>query len=208
MSRGLFITLEGPDGSGKSTQIRLLGEYLEGKGLDVVYTREPGGTRIGEKIREIILDRENSEMNPLAEAMLYASSRAQHVAEIILPALEAGRTVLCDRYVDSSIAYQGYGRGLSKIVSEINSLAFGGAMPDLTIFIDIPPASCFERIGGKGGDRIESEDIAYHKDVYEGYLSLMAEHPSRVKRVDGAGDIFAVRDDIRKIADDFMRYAG
>ncbi|MDR1292178.1 MAG: dTMP kinase [Clostridiales Family XIII bacterium] len=201
MSRGRFITFEGPDGSGKSTQIRLLGGYLMKKGIDVVYTREPGGTRIGEKIRYIILDPENSEMDPLTEAMLYAASRAQHVAEVIRPALYEGRTVLCDRYIDSSIAYQGYGRGLGEIVSCVNDLAVGGLGPDLTIFIDIAPASCFERIGRSDGDRIESEDITYHEAVYKGYLRLAADHPDRVRRVDGSRDVRAVRDDIRTIVD-------
>jgi dTMP kinase len=207
MSKGRFITLEGPDGSGKSTQIRLLGEYLTEKGLDVVYTREPGGTRIGEKIRDITLDPENGEMDPLTEAMLYASSRAQHVAEIIRPALEAGRTVLCDRYVDSSIAYQGYGRGLGEIVACVNDLAVGGLGPDLTLFIDIPPASCFERFGQGGGDRdrMESEDIAYHEAVYEGYLRLAADHPHRVRRVDGSREVGAISDEIRTIVDTFSR---
>jgi dTMP kinase len=203
MTRGRFITFEGPDGSGKSTQIRLLGEYLSGKGLDIVYTREPGGTRIGEKIRDITLDPENAEMDPLTEAMLYASSRAQHVAEIIRPALDAGRAVLCDRYVDSSIAYQGYGRGLGEIVACVNDLAVGGVRPDLTIFIDIAPASCFERIGQSGGDRMESEDLSYHEAVYNGYLRLAADHPDRVRRVDGSREIIAVRDEIREIVDSF-----
>jgi dTMP kinase len=203
MSKGRFITFEGPDGSGKSTQIRLLGEYLSGKGLDIVYTREPGGTRIGEKIRNITLDPENTEMDPLTEAMLYASSRAQHVAEIIRPALEAGRTVLCDRYVDSSIAYQGYGRGLGETVACVNDIAVGDVKPDLTIFIDIPPTSCFERIGQSGGDRMESEDISYHEAVYKGYLRLAIGHPDRIRRVDGLQEITSVRDDIRAIADLF-----
>jgi dTMP kinase len=202
MSEGRFITFEGPDGSGKSTQTRLLGEYLSGKGFDIVYTREPGGTRIGEKIRDITLDPGNTEMDPLTEAMLYASSRAQHVAEIIRPALEAGCTVLCDRYVDSSIAYQGYGRGLGEIVARVNDLAVDGVKPDLTIFIDIPPASCFERIG-QGGDRMESEGLSYHEAVYRGYLRLAADDPDRVKSVDGSREVCVVRDDIRTIVDRF-----
>ncbi|MDR3224803.1 MAG: dTMP kinase [Clostridiales Family XIII bacterium] len=204
MSRGHFITFEGPDGSGKSTQIRLLGEYLEGLGHDVVYTREPGGSRIGEKIRDLILDTENKEMDSLTEAMLYASSRAQHVAELIRPALAQGRTVLCDRYVDSSIAYQGYGRGLGEIVAEINALAVGDVTPDLTILFDIPPESCFERIGRTGGDRIESEDMAYHRRVYEAYLYLWEKHPGRIKRVDGARDVESIRDDVNAITDEYL----
>ncbi|MDR2162977.1 MAG: dTMP kinase [Clostridiales Family XIII bacterium] len=209
VSAGLFITFEGPDGSGKSTQIRLLGEYLMGKGLDVIYTREPGGTRIGEKIREIILDPHSTEMDPLTEAMLYASSRAQHVAEVIRPALAAGCVVLCDRYVDSSVAYQGYGRGIGGIVAEVNAIATGDVTPDLTIFLDIGPEACFDRIGKHGGDRIESEDISYHQAVYEGYLELAEKYPGRFKRVDGSGGVRVVQNAVRKIADEFIEdFAG
>jgi len=204
MSRGLFITFEGPDGSGKSTQVRLLGEYLKELGHDVVCTREPGGSRIGEKIRDVILDTENMEMDALTEAMLYASSRAQHVAEVIRPALEQGRIVLCDRYVDSSIAYQGYGRNLGDIVEEINALAVAGIVPDLTILLDIPPEVCFERIGRTDGDRIESEDMTYHRRVYEAYLDLSKKHADRIKRIDGARGIEAVQGDIRMIADECL----
>jgi dTMP kinase len=203
MSRGIFITLEGPDGSGKSTQLAYLRELLESMGLDVVCTREPGGTHIGEKIRDIILDAKHMEMAPITEAMLYASSRAQHVAEVIRPALFAGRVVLCDRYVDSSIAYQGYGRGLGEVVTDINALAVGDAAPDLTILIDIPPADCFERIG-HGGDRIESEALAYHQSVYDGYLRIASADPARVKLVNGARDRESVRGDIAKLVEDFM----
>jgi dTMP kinase len=205
MSRGLFITFEGPDGSGKSTQVRLLGEFLARMGHDVVFTREPGGSRIGEKIRDLILDTENMEMDPLTEAMLYASSRAQHVAEVIRPALARGCTVLCDRYVDSSIAYQGYGRSLGGVVAEINVLATWGVTPDLTILIDIPPESCFERIGRTGGDRIESENMTYHRRVYEAYLELSEKHPDRIKSVNGARGIEAVQEDIRRIAEEYLR---
>ncbi|MDR0520002.1 MAG: dTMP kinase [Clostridiales Family XIII bacterium] len=201
MRRRAFISFEGPDGSGKSTQLRLLGERLEALGLDVVYTREPGGTRIGEKIRDLTLDTENSEMDPLTEAMLYAASRAQHVAEVILPQLELDRIVLCDRYIDSSIAYQGYGRGLGDIAYSINTLAVGGLMPDLTILVDAPPETCFGRIGRTDADRMESEDMAYHRRVYEAYLDIAGKHPERIKTVNGMQSEEAVQSDIREIVE-------
>jgi dTMP kinase len=204
MSRGAFITFEGPDGSGKSTQIRLLADYLKERGHDVVMTREPGGTRIGERIRDLILDRGSAEMDPLTEALLYAASRAQHAAEVIRPALEVGRTTLCDRFVDSSIAYQGYGRGLGDVVRQVNEAALGGLAPDLTILMDIPPEACFERIGRTGGDRIESEAIAYHRLVYDAYLTLAEQNPVRIHRVGAARPPDIIHKDIRAITDAFF----
>ena len=138
--RGKFITIEGTDGSGKSTQIGLLMDYLNKKGVDVLFTREPGGTPIGEKIREIILDVNNREMAPETEALLYAASRSQHVREKIIPAVEAGKIVICDRFVDSSLAYQGAARGMGmETIMEMNRAALWGIMPDLTVFFDLSP---------------------------------------------------------------------
>ena len=137
MKRGLFITVEGADGSGKSTQIEFICEYLERKNIDYIFTREPGGTPISEKIRAIILDKDNSEMDPVAEALLYAASKAQHVNQLIGLALERGKVVICDRFVDSSIAYQGYGRSLGELVSVINSYAIGKYMPDITFLFEL-----------------------------------------------------------------------
>ena len=133
MSRGIFISIEGPDGSGKSTQIENIKEFFHDKNMDIIFTREPGGTPIGERIRGIILDRKCSEMDPMTEAMLYAAARAQHVAQVIRPALEKGKIVICDRFVDSSIAYQGYGRKLGEAVASINHFAVKECMPKVVV---------------------------------------------------------------------------
>ncbi len=170
---GLFITFEGADGSGKSTQTRLLAEHLEKMGVDVVRTREPGGCPVAEKIRDIVLGVGN-EMDAVTEAMLYAAARAAHVRTVIKPALEAGRVVLCDRFIHSSLAYQGYGRELGiDLVSQINAPAVDACMPHATIFINITPEKAFERMNeNKVHDRLESEDIAFHQRVYHGFTEL------------------------------------
>ena len=135
--RGLFITIEGGDGAGKSTQIENISRFFEEKGLVVMHTREPGGTAISEKLREILLDKDNKEMEAVTEMLIYAASRAQHVREKVMPALERGEIVICDRFVDSSVAYQAYGRGLGDMVAEVNSHATGGLEPDITFWLDI-----------------------------------------------------------------------
>ncbi len=170
---GLFITFEGADGCGKSTQLRFLAEYLEQRGVDVVRTREPGGCPVAEKIRDIVLGVGN-EMDAVTEAMLYAAARAAHVRAVIKPALEAGRVVLCDRFIHSSLAYQGYGRELGiELVSQINAPAVDACMPDTTVFINITPEKAFERMNeSKVHDRLESEDIAFHQRVYNGFTEL------------------------------------
>jgi dTMP kinase len=171
--RGLFITFEGADGCGKSTQLRFLAEYLEEQGVSVVCTREPGGCPVSEKIRGIVLGVGN-EMDAVTEAMLYAASRAAHVRQVIRPALDAGQVVLCDRFIHSSLAYQGYGRELGvELVSQINAPAVDGCMPDATVFINIPPERAFERMNEhKVYDRLESEDIAFHRRAYDGFTEL------------------------------------
>ena len=170
---GLFITFEGADGSGKSTQLRFLAEYLEEQGVAVVRTREPGGCPVAEKIREIVLGVGN-EMDAVTEAMLYAAARAAHVREVIKPALDAGCVVLCDRFIHSSLAYQGYGRELGvSLVAQINAPAVDNCMPDATVFINITPEKAFERMNeNKVYDRLESEDIAFHQRVYDGFTEL------------------------------------
>ena len=173
MRRGLFITAEGGDGSGKSTQLETIRKYMEERGIPCVFTREPGGTPIGEKIREIILDPGNSEMCGWTEALLYAASRAQHVSQLVRPALEEGKCVICDRFVDSSIAYQGFARGLGEAVAEVNVHAVQGVMPDRTFFFDVSPEKAMERLGSRGSkDRLEVEPDEFHRRVYEGYREL------------------------------------
>lgn len=189
MSKGYFITFEGGDGSGKSTQIGLLKEYLENRGYDVLLTREPGGTAISEKIRNIILDPENSEMADMTEAMLYAAARAQLVAQVIRPAINEGKIVICDRFVDSSIAYQSFGRGLGDSVSIINSFGIGECMPDMTILLKVNPEVGSGRIKGRDLDRIEQASMDFHQRVYQGYLELENMYPERILGIDAADTI-------------------
>lgn len=184
-----FITIEGCEGVGKTYQTRLLKQYCQEKGLDIVFTREPGGSDIAEQIRKIILDARNSEMDDLCEAFLYAASRIQHLKDIVKPALQQGKTVICDRYVDSSYVYQGIGRGLGldKIV-RLNDIAVGEYMPEFTVFLDLPPANAFKRKGGADqSDRMEAVGYEFHLKVYEGYKRLIAEDPSRFEVIDASG---------------------
>jgi len=201
MEKGLFITVEGGDGSGKTTQLAFIREYLAGKGEDVLFTREPGGTALGEKIRGVILDPANKEMDPMTETLLYAASRAQIVSEVIRPALAAGRTVVCDRYVDSSIAYQGYARGLGESVATINGYAIGDCIPDATILIKVDPAKSHARIEEGTLDRMEQENAAFHRRVYEGYLALEQQYPDRIIGIDGEQPIEAVSEQIARQLD-------
>ena len=195
--RGLFITLEGGDGAGKSTQIRNISEFFEKKGRVVLLTREPGGTDIGEKLRDILLDKANTAMDPVTEMLIYAASRAQHVREVIEPAIERDEIVICDRFTDSSVAYQGYGRELGSAVAEVNSHATGGLEPDITFWLDIDPEAGRERAGREGPlDRIELEKMDFHYRLYDGYKALAAENPDRIKRIDASASIDEMRDQI------------
>ena len=196
MKNGLFITMEGPDGSGKSTQISAIKNFLEERGEQTIITREPGGTQISEKIREILLDRENSEMDPMAEALLYAAARAQHVSQVIKPALENGVHVICDRFVDSSIAYQGYGRGLGDSVAVINAYAVNNCMPDVTFFMKLNPEVGKSRIKSADQDRIEMEKNDFHNKVFAGYEALEQEYPGRIVGIDATGTIEMISDEI------------
>lgn len=196
MKKGLFISIEGPDGSGKSTQIRKLKEFLEEQGKEAILTREPGGTEISEKIRAIILDKNNIEMDDMTEALLYAASRAQHVAQVIKPALSEGKTVICDRFVDSSIAYQGYGRHLGDCVRIINEFAVAGCMPDITFFLKIDPSIGKNRIKEEMQDRLELEKITFHNEVFQGYLALEEKYKERIIGIDASRSIQEISDDI------------
>lgn len=186
--KGKFITFEGCEGVGKTTQVRLLKEYCADNSVDAVFTREPGGTPISEQIRDIIMDNANGDMDPVCELMLYAAARRQHTVRIILPAINNGKTVFCDRYIDSTMAYQGYARGVDKsTVSALNDYAMGGMRPDYTVFIDVDPEKGFARKGGAAGDRLESENLDFHKRVYDGFRHIFAEQSDRALIIDASG---------------------
>lgn len=183
--RGCFITIEGPDGAGKTSIIEeIVPKLRDVAQCDIVATREPGGNPISEKIRHIILDNENMMMDDRTEALLYTAARRQHIVETIAPALEAGKMVICDRFVDSSLAYQGKGRNIGMDeVTMINRFATEGLEPDLTIYLDIDAEAGIRRLSGKA-DRLESEGIAFHQRVRHGYLELLQQNPERMVRID------------------------
>ncbi|WP_026893615.1 dTMP kinase [Clostridiisalibacter paucivorans] len=204
--RGIFITIEGPDGSGKSTQIKKLSHYLNEKGYNVLFTREPGGTNIGEYIRKIILDKRNTKMSYETEALLYAASRAQHVSEKIKPALEKGTIVICDRFVHSSLVYQGIARGIGiEEVNNINQFAIQGIKPDVTLFFDISPEIALKRKRRNNkGDRLEREDILFHKKVYNGYLKLKEMYPNEIISIDATNSINTIFNEIKGVIDSIL----
>jgi dTMP kinase len=196
--KGTFITVEGPDGAGKTTQLQLLGDVLKEKGYNVMTTREPGGTRVGNKIRSLILNPDFEEMKEMTEILLYAASRAQHVEELIRPALEAGTIVLCDRFVDASLAYQGYGLGHPiDLVRQINDSATGGLAPDRTYLFDLTVTDSKKRMMDRGAlDRIEQRDDAFRARVYEGFQQIAASDPERVQIVQANRSIEAIHQDL------------
>ncbi len=208
--KGFFISLEGVEGSGKSTQIALLKEHLEERGHRVEVTREPGGTPISEAIRKILLDPSNDALHPTAEILLYASARAQHVYQRILPWLEAGAVVISDRFFDSTTAYQGAGRGMASVeIQRLHLLATGGLSPNLTILIDLPAEDGLARATRyRASDRIELESIEFHRRVRQGYLRLADEYPDRVRRVDGMQPLDAVAREIASTVDARLDTAG
>lgn len=210
MSHGLFITMEGPEGAGKTTILQLLGESLESLGYDVLLTREPGGISISEQIREVILNKENTEMDGRTEALLYAAARRQHLVEIVIPALERGKIVLCDRFIDSSLAYQGYARALGMDeVYAINQFAIGGVMPDITFFFDIDPVEGLKRIkknDNREVNRLDLEELTFHEKVREGYLKVIDKWKERFIVIDASRELEEVMEDaqsklLKKLAD-------
>jgi dTMP kinase len=198
MSKGLFISVEGTDGCGKSTQIPMISKYLENKGYVVNILREPGGTITGEKIREILLDPLNTDIRDMTEILLYAAARAQIMQEKIKPYLLAGEIVICDRFVDSSLAYQGYGRKVDiNVIIDINKIALDGVMPDITLFFDMPPDIAMKRRLSTGyTDRIENESIAFHRRVYEGYKALAYRFKDRIKTINAQKTVDEVFNEI------------
>ena len=184
---GLFITMEGGDGAGKSTQIENIKKYFEAGGYECICTREPGGTPVGEMLRNVLLDAANTDMDDVTEMMIFAASRSQHVRELIKPALAEGKVVICDRFKDSSVAYQGVGRGLGEIVEVVNDIAVDGLVPE----------TGRERVARLGEpDRLESEKLDFHSRVYEGYRGLQEKYPERIKRIDATKSIEEIKEDI------------
>lgn len=207
MKRGLFITIEGTDGSGKTTQMGLIKDHVSAKGCEVVMLREPGGTRISERIREVILDPLFTEMAFNTEVLLYAAARAQLVAETIKPALKNGKIVICDRFIDSTFAYQGYGRGIGlEVLKSINNVALEGIMPDITFFFDLDPElALVRRKASSITDRIENEKVDFHKKVHAGYMDLAAKYPERIKRIDSSRTVQAVWEDVKQLLDNIIK---
>jgi dTMP kinase len=188
--KGKFVTFEGCEGVGKSRQIQLLEEYLKANKIEYCLTREPGGTNVSEQIRSVILDGKNTTMTDECEALLYAAARVQLLKEKVKPLLDSGKLVLCDRFIDSSLAYQGYARGLGvEFVSNINDYAIKNFMPDYTVFLKLTPEQAFKRKGGADKtDRLELSGMEFHNKVYQGYLDLAQKYPERYIVIDASGE--------------------
>lgn len=208
--KGLFITIEGNDGSGKSTVISALKKEIEKLNIDVVYSREPGGSYVAEKIREVILDNDNAAMDDKTEALLYAASRRQHLIETVYPAINAGKVVICDRFIDSSLAYQGEARGLGiDEVYQMNQFATEGFLPDLTIYLLVDPEVGIKRKANqKELDRLEHEKIDFHQKVYRGYLKLAETFKDRVVIIDGDCSINEECSKVNEVIINFIKERG
>lgn len=208
---GRFITIEGIDGSGKTTQARLLKEWLEARGHSVLFTREPGGSKLGNQIREILLNPENGEMTDRAELFLYLADRSQHVEEVIKPALAQGQLVISERYADSTTAYQSGGREIHpEIVALLNRFATDSLLPDLTLVLDLDPKPALSRRSQKWGspDRLESQSLKFHQRVAAGYRELARREPDRVKLIDASPDEQTVHEKIIALVEDFLAETG
>ena len=204
MTHGLFITFEGPDGCGKTTQMKLLAEYLEKRGKEVVLTREPGGKGLGEKVREILLNYDG-EVSDRCESFLFLADRAQNIDIIVNPAVRTGKIVLCDRHIDSTVAYQGYGRGLDiERINLLNNLATNGQKPDLTFVFDIDVDTSMQRVG-KEKDRMENAGTDFHNRVRAGYLELAKQEPERIKVIDATKSIEEIHKEVVNILDRFFK---
>lgn len=198
---GFFISLEGIEGAGKSTQGRLLVDFLKGKGIDALFTEEPGGTEIGNQIRSILLSIENRDMSPITELLLYNASRAQHVEQVILPSLKQGTTVITDRFSDSTVAYQGYGRGIDlSLIDALDAIATGRLRPHLTVFLDLDVETGLRRNRRSNKtDRIEREEISFHERVRRGYQALASQEPTRIRAISASGSIEEIHAEIVRI---------
>ena len=212
MKRGIFITMEGPEGAGKTTITQMLGKALQQEGYQVLLTREPGGVPISEQIREVILNKDNTAMDSRTEALLYAAARRQHLVEVVMPELERGGIVLCDRFIDSSLAYQGHARGLDiEEVYNINKFAIGDMMPDATIFFDIDPEEGLRRIQSNGErevNRLDLEALDFHKKVREGYQFIINRWKDRFIIVDAGRTIDEVLEETKASLLKFLAKAG
>jgi len=209
---GTFITFEGIEGSGKSTQALLLAQYLKTSGTEVLLTREPGGTPIGDQVRKILLDPDHTALDAKAELLLYAASRAQHLREIILPALARNAVVLCDRFSDATLAYQGYGRGLEiEMIRALDRIVTAGMRPDLTLLFDIDATRGIRRAHGRNASRgleaearFENEQLEFHERVRQGYLALLGQEPDRIRIVDATPPPEDVHRSVRRIVDELL----
>ena len=204
--KGLFISFEGIEGTGKTIQSKLLSEYLTKKGLRVVLTEEPGGTRIGRSIRDILLAIDNSNMTPLTELFLYNASRVQHVKEVIIPAIKQGKVVITDRFSDSTVAYQGYGRGIAlDLINAMQHTVMEGLKPDKTILLDLDVATGLKRNRGiNKEDRLELEDISFHKRVRDGYHVLAEKEPERIHVIDASKSIEHIHDSVKNVVEELL----
>lgn len=208
MNKGFFFSAEGNEGAGKSTIVKMAARYLASKGLEVATSREPGGIAIAEQIRAVILDRANTKMDGRTEALLYAAARRQHFIEKIAPLLRQGTTIICDRFIDSSLAYQGYARGLGmEEVLRINRFAIEDRFPDLTLYLDVDPEVGLERIRAHGSreiNRLDLESLSFHRKVREGYLKVIEMFPDRIVRIDANEELDAVFEAVKRALDQFL----